>query len=362
MAPVATWKLALTTLPSSTAAQATVNFLDKPSEVTYTRRRNSYCELTCSVQNVDDLTAVQGQAYKRCLLAYRNGVLRFNGQIVDYRETKDSIEFTAKDPFYNMSWRRVWHDPGYTGLDTAEVAARLIEEQNSYTNSALYPNPRTTFLRRGTIGAVPDAVFDWKFSDGDVVAEKIVYLARVPNSFLFTIDPVDGETDYLGVFNAHSSYDTVQAKAMFQFGVGTLDNCVDYQRVSVPLVSKANIVGDNGKVASAESVSGTDNFGRWEDERGQVAIDDEAQLKAIADDYVMDNVQYAVSLACGPECPQLFTDFDVTDKVPVAIRRRGATIAANMPVYKAVIKLDPDSGAESLDELVIVDEDAGDAP
>jgi hypothetical protein len=125
-------------------------------------------------------------------------------------------------------------------------------------------------------------------------------------------------------------------------------------------VTKANIVGeDSNTVVSAESASGSADYGLWEDDRGQVRIKNVKQLENIADDFIMANPRYAITIKPSPEAPRLFTTFDVHDSVRVVLRRRGTTLIKGCPVWKAVIKPDPDSGAELLDELVLVDEATG---
>jgi hypothetical protein len=351
----ATWKWALSSLPSASLPQQIVTFLAKPQEARYTRRRNGYCEVSATFVQSDDLIALEGAAYKYALMGYRNGILRFNGQIIEHRDSKDQIDVVAKDPYYNLAWRRIQKDMGMN-YEAGEVAARLIEQQNSYVRAGLYPTSRTTFLRRGTIEDAPLTAQKREYEVGATVSDQIEYLSKVPDSFVFVIGAVDGETDYMARFNAYvETADVVATQAQFQFGQDTLENISDYQRSTIPLVTKANIVGDLNKVASAESISGTTTYGRWEDERGQVLTKDDDTLLDIANEFVMDDPIYAISISPTAEAPQLFTDFDVHQKVPVVIERRGATIVGDKRVMSVTISLDPDSGAETMDEIVIVD-------
>src|SRR5262249_1900522 len=134
--PAATWQLALTDLPTWTSADGwtkakVIDFLDKPAETSYTRRRNSYCEMSVTIRNKTDWHMLKGAPYRRALLGVRNGVPRFWGQIVEHNEDGISgFRITAKDPYFRCAWRRNAYDLEYTATGPGEIAMQLIELHN----------------------------------------------------------------------------------------------------------------------------------------------------------------------------------------------------------------------------------------
>src|SRR5262245_290837 len=134
---VATWDFAVTDLPTDVTAAAVLDFLDKPTTCRYIRRRNGYCEMELDIVNDDDVAVIEGAGFRRMILAYRNGVERFWGTIVESHETQDGYTIGARDPYYNLSWRRIPLEETnaagfvhYTAVGDAEIAARLIDMQN----------------------------------------------------------------------------------------------------------------------------------------------------------------------------------------------------------------------------------------
>ena len=347
---MATWKFALTNLPTATTAQKTVAFLEKPQEMRYTRRRNGYCEMSLEVRDPGDLADLEGAVYRRAVAAWRNGVLRFNGQIVEHEETPEGFTIVAKDAYYNMSWRRVRTDITLGTGDAGGMAQALIDAQNFLQNS---------FLVEGTINPSVDGI-GVKVKEGMVVAEQIDTFARFVGSFAFTIDAVM-DVGTLGEFNAHFPINVVKEKARFEFGSRTLENVETYARKALPLVNKINVVGEMAGgatgVGQATSTTSPAIHGLWEDERGHVRVDTISRLEQIAASQIMHYPKYAVSFRPTAEAPQLFTDFDVIHSVPTLIQRRGKTYTGNKPVQRVTISLDPDSGAEVMEELVLIDDD-----
>lgn len=321
---------------------ATVAFLTPfPDVVRYTRRENGYCEMVIEIRDRDDLNALESAVYSRVLRAWRNGVNKFNGEFVELRETADSWELVAKDPYYNLSWREVRTDVTYTAADAGQIAWNLIALQNGY---------ELTHLRQGALDASANVTNTYK--QGERIQEKIDYLAK-SKEFLFTIDAVEGVASVWAEIVVQFPGGTLQPEAKFEFGAGTLANCDDYLRESLTLVNRANVVGKDNIVVSAESGSSPALHGLWEASRGHVLTDDTAVLTDIAASQITDAPQYSIVMSAGPEAPQLFTDFDVGDTVPVLIRRVGRTIEGNKRVREATVLLDPDSGAEELETLEV---------
>jgi hypothetical protein len=344
---IATWDFAVTDMPTDLTAAQIIDYLDKPVGVRYIRRRNGYCELELDVNNEQDIHILEAAPYRRCILGYRNGIERFFGWVIESHETSDGYTIGCRDPYYALSWRRFLIDTTYTDLGDGEIAMRILEAQNLR---------QPTWLIRGDTDSGANRTR--LFQQGDTAAEKIEYLSKLVGSFAFKIDALPyGTFSALAEMNQTTDFDTVQEKAIFAYGDGTFANCTDFERTCRSLVTGA-WAAYTGGISYVDSVSGRATYGLWEDQRGQVTTTDETIAYGAAVAAVMDEPLYDLTIVPGPDAPQLFTDFDVFDAVPVILKRHGRTILGNKPVSRAVISLDPDSGNETLEEIVVLDEDA----
>src|SRR5262245_10247392 len=366
---VATWTWAITSLPDPSDGIAPdvpakiVDFLDKPLAARYIRRRNNYCEAEIDVVNEDDLAIVAAAPYRRGLLGYRNGIERFHGVIVESRENVEGYTIGARDPYYTLSWRRFFQDAPvpldewqYTNLGDAEIAMRIIEMTNT-----VWP----TFLVRGEINSGANRTR--KFLKGDIVAEKVQYLSSLDGSFVFKIDPTPlGSTAPLSMaeFNTATVYDNQKPRAIFAYGNGTLGNVVEFERTCRPYMSRAFVAWDGGSGAleMARNDPGVQAYGLWDDQRGQVNTKDQTVARDAATHAIAnsDTPRYDITINPGPDAPQLFTDFDIFDSVQVFLRRHGRQITGYKPVTRVVLSMDPDSGEELYEEIVVLDEDVAD--
>lgn len=336
----ATWKFAI----ADRALVTTAFLTPHPEVMRYTRRDSDYCEITIQIKNRDDLNALEAAAYLKVLRAWRNGVNIFNGEFVEVRETADSWELVAKDPFFNMSWRQVRTEVTYTTTDAGTIAWNLIALQDGYWD---------TYLRQGPLD--PSTNRTRTYIPGDRVSEKILDLTRAASGALsFTIDAVDGVAGVWAEFTVHYPTGVLVPEARFEFGNGTRENCDDYLRESLPLINRTNVVGEDPQVVkTAESGTSPALHGLWEGDRGQVMVSNEAQLNEIAAGRITNGPQYSIVFSAGPEAPQLFTDFDVGNTVPIVIRRAGRTLSGNKRVKEATVLMDPDSGSEELESVEV---------
>lgn len=338
---VATWQLAIADRDLATTAFITPH----ADSVRYTRRESNYCEMALQITDRDDLNALEGAVYSGVLRAWRNGINRFNGEFVELRETADSWELIAKDPYFNLNWREIRAAISYAATDTADIAWDLIDIQNGY---------ESTHLRQGASPASIDVTRS--FAIGERVSEKIEYLAKLAGSFYFTIDAVDAVAGVWADFVAHYPAGVLATDARFEFGTGTLENCTDYLRESLPLVNRINVVGETPTlIATAESGTSPALHGLWEGSRGQVLTGDTTALGEIAAAQITDAPEYRITFSAGPEAPQLFTDFDVGQDVAIIIRRLGRTLSGEKRVTEATVLLDPNSGAEELESVEVVE-------
>lgn len=331
-----------------------------PEVVRYTRRRNGYCELSLEVQNREDLNTLRTSAYTKVLRAWRNGNNRFNGQFVEVREAANSWEFVAKDPYFNMNWREVQDKIKYTDVEIGQMAWDLIDAQNQRGPVFTEYSKSDSHLRQGDTSASTEITRT--FIPGDRVNEKVEDLMQLEDAPYFTIDgydgPLDGDEAAWAKISMHYPADEDSATneaARFEFGPGTLENCYDYGRESLPLVNRINIVAANPRLVVTASSDFYDDYGLWEGSRGQVMTNDVTALGELASLSITDSVMYGLTMMAGPEAPQLFTDFDVGQFLPIIIRRRGQTLSGLRRVLEATVLLDPDSGAEELESITFED-------
>lgn len=332
----ATWNLQITDRSMTSLA-----FLDTPNpQCRYTRRRSGYCEMSLSIEDRDDLHALEGAIHTSVLRGWRNGTNVFNGEFTEIRETAQSWELVAKDPYYNLHWREVQVPITYTAVDSGDIAWNLIAAQHAL---------ETVHLQQGASPA--RGVLTRDYVQGDRISEKIETLTRLAsNGFQFTIDAVDGVPGIWAEFVIHTP--VARPLARFEFGTGTINNCTDYLRENVQLVNRVNVPGSTN-VVSAESATSPALHGLWEETRGQVNEVSDTTLAEIAAGQIMDTPEYVITLMAGPECPQLFTDFDVGDEVPILLRRLGRTIESTRFVKEVTLVLDPHSGVEDMEALVL---------
>lgn len=339
---IATQQLAIAGRDLSTKA-----FLAKPGACSYTRRHRGYCEMRVEIENPEDAAALEAAAYKRVLRWWRNGVNRFNGQIVEHEETSSGLVVVAKDPWYNAGfWRRVRADVTYDGISDGAIVEALLDLQNGY---------EPTGLRMGSADATETRAEPREFLAGDFVGEKVEYLSRIVDGFGYVVEAVDGVPGTLAELEIRRPQGVQRPAAVFEFGPGTRQTLDDYARRSRQLVNRKSVIDEDNDVGTYESPTSVPLHGLWEDERGHVTTNDSDEILArLALEGVSDAVLYELSLAPGPTAPQLWTDFDVGDDVYVLVRRRGVALYSGFyPVELATVAFDADSGAEMLDELVV---------
>lgn len=331
------WSFALADLDLVTTGFLTPH----PDVVRYTRRESDYNEIAIQVSNRDDLNVLDGAVYTTVLRSFRNGINRFNGQFVELRETADYWELVAKDPFFNLNWRGIQEVQEFTGVQADDLARTLISDENALQH---------THLGAGATAVTPTVTLTTAL--GNRVSEQIQNLARADDAFFFRINGQDDPTDW-ATFNCYAS-STSKPEVRFEFGNGTMENCDDYLRESLPLVNRAEVVGLKPQLLGiAEATGSYTAHGRWQADRGQVLTENEDLLGSIAAGMITTGPQYTITMSAGPHAPQLFTDFDVGDTVQILIRRAGKTIEGMKRVKEATIILDPDSGTEELESIEV---------
>ncbi|MFL5954796.1 MAG: hypothetical protein ACJ76I_11890 [Gaiellaceae bacterium] len=325
-------------------------FIEKPDDVVYTRELDNYCELTGTIVDPNDLNRLDVLPFERRIAAFRNGILRFEGPLVaPLTRNPHRIEFTARDPYYNAAWRRIRGDVTITN-ELAQIAWQLLNLQNGYA---------ATGLRAGTLAVSP--TLKKKFLDGDVVAEKVEYLARLADGIHFRIDAVD-EGAICAKFTAlyPDSGTDLTASLKFEYGAGTIANCADYQEEWGMVRNRATVTGSTGRRFSHEDAASIAAYGLWEDDRGHVTTDDstsagQAVLAEVVDAMMIAEPPKTVTMTPAADGPQLFTDFDVGDFGSYRIKETGRDTIGTGRISKAVVKLDKDSGVELLDAVVLED-------
>jgi hypothetical protein len=335
----ATWAIDSTNLtPTRTA------FLDIPSEFSYTRRINGYSECSGKIVSPSDWGKLD--VYTRTIRLWRNGVLRFAGQIMDpFAYEPDVQEFIAKDPYAALGHRRVNKLISWSDTYTDTMAWGLIDQANDL---------HTTFLREAS-GNASTIQKSRSFHIGDNIQEQIDTLSDIPDSFWFQVNPVE-VAGLLGEFvtKADADLDDKTDTVIFSFGQDLYDNCTHYRVEKGLIRNRVTVVGGkNVKPATVNSKASWTTHGLWEDERGHVTTKDADVLEHIARGRLITTPCRVFSMTPGPDAPAPFTDFDVGDLVKLTVNDRGFVFTGRVRINEFTIKLDPNSGQEILDEIIM---------
>lgn len=339
MVSQATWNIDAGNLSGTRTA-----FLDIPEGLTYVRRISGYSECEGTIVSPSDWGKLD--AYTRTVRLRRNGVLRFHGQVVDpFAYEPDKQEFVAKDPYYALGHRRVNKLISWSDTQPDVMAWGLIDQANDL---------HTTFLQEGTLrNGLTDR--SKSFHIGDNLQEQIDMLSDLPDSFWFRVDPLESGS-VMGEFStwADSDLDDKSDTVRFHFGQDNYDNCTSYRVEKGLIRNRVSVVGGHGtKPATVNAKSSWATHGLWEDERGHVTTKDQEFLDHIANSRLILNPCRVFSMTPGPDAPAPFEDFDVGDMVKLHVNDRGFVFTGRARVNEFTIKLDPNSGEELLQEIIM---------
>jgi hypothetical protein len=244
--------------------------------------RNAYPEATISISHDDEAATVLFDSLRNgipTLRAYRDGVLRFHGELAPFTEQLEEnaqISLVFRGPFarlvgYGQSRGSFTAASKiFTAVDAGQIAKTLIDE-------ALGSAVATT----GTIQASKTRDRTYQYSN---VGEAITNLTRVLDGFDFEVTPIEYSAGKIGQFNVYASQGSDRsATVLFQYGPGTLANVREVSRQTEPPINYARVLGANGLLATKQDPTSIANFGYWivqesmSDVSEQTTLDDKAQ-------------------------------------------------------------------------------------
>lgn len=347
----------------------------EPSEWAITRRWNGGAELTFKVPiDSDDAGAIA--IAERVIKFYRAGVLAFHGRIHEpLKSDQDFVTVTARDPWFDLAWRRVFGINTVNGdfapiVYTATQAAAIAWGAIASTDTVFGPGFNITGTLRVQQGAPASSVLrDRTYEQGKRIDEIVTELAEASDGFGFVFDPLDGVAGKWATFKTYfPATRQDQPDVKFEYGEGTLANCDGFEE---------EITFPHNLVTAAGSTAGTVQDGApfysrsawWASMRRYDVFEDFLSRPDIVFfspgapwdrlDAVVNGASYGDPLAVyalkpGADAPLLFDEFDVGDVVRLAIRRGRVDVAGSFRVAEATLA-GSDDGREQLSSIVLSD-------
>lgn len=249
---------------------------------TLTFTRNAYPEATITISHDDDAAAVFFDTLRNgipTLRAYRDGVLRFHGELAPFSETLEedaqlSLLFrgpSARLIGYGQSRGRfTLASRVFSAADAGQIAKTLIDEA---TGSGI----ATT----GTIQTSKTRDRTYQYAN---IGEAITNLTRVLDGFDFEIVPIEYAAGKIGQFNVYASQGSdLSDTVLFQYGPNTLANVQSVTRQTEPPINYARVLGTNGLASIKSDPGSIAKYGYWivqesiSDVAEQATLDDKAQ-------------------------------------------------------------------------------------
>jgi hypothetical protein len=249
---------------------------------TLTFTRNAYPEAAVTISHDDDAATVFFDALSNgipTLRAYRDGVLRFHGELAPFTEQLEEtaqLSLLFRGPFARLigygqsrgSFTAV--SKIFTAIDAGQIAKTLIDEA---TGSGV----ATT----GTIEASKTRDRTYQYAN---IGEAITNLTRVLDGFDFEVTPIEYASGDLGQLNVYAAQGSdVSDTVLFQYGPETIANVRSVARQIEPPINYARVLGTNGLPAVKQDAASIAKFGYWivqeslSDVSEQTTLDDKAQ-------------------------------------------------------------------------------------
>jgi hypothetical protein len=340
----ATWNFLLTDNAGVNLAE-----LSTGAGRTLTFARNATPEAHVTISHDDVAAAMLFTALRNGipkLRAYRNGTLRFHGDLAPFDEQLEEgaqLNLVFRGPFsrligYGQSRGRFTAASfTRTATDAGQIAKALIDTYGTGAGVA------TT----GTITASKTRDRAYQYAN---VGEAIVNLTRVLDGFDFEVLPTEysaGNIGQLVVYAAQGSDRTSTVR--FQYGPGTLANCRSVNRQTEPPINTARVIGANGLVGLKTDAGSIATYGEmWVQESAsdvseQTTLDDKAQALLRPDPIKV------VSFTPEPDlAPSPWDDYWLGDTVSFFGRRGAFYEDATMRVDKITVVID-DDGNEAVE-------------
>jgi hypothetical protein len=224
--------------------------------------RNAYPEATVTISHDDDAASKFFDALRTgipTLRAYRDGVLRFHGELAPFTEALEetaTISLVFRGPFarligYGQSRGRFTAASRiFTATDAGQIAKGLIDD-------TFASGVATT----GTIEATKLRDRTYQYAN---VGEAVTNLTRVLDGFDFEVAPIEYTSGKIGQFNVYASQgQDLSSTVRFQYGPGTLANVRSVTRQIEPPINYARVLGANGLPAVKQDAASIAKYGYW---------------------------------------------------------------------------------------------------
>lgn len=342
-------------MPSTTLVlcdQAGQEVADLEATCTIRRERSRAMSVKPKLRHDDDAAAELFAALPNGIPQaryYRDGTLRFSGLWCPQRETAgedDSlVEAEFRSPFARLERRFLEAETVYTGQDAGlGIAWDLIADQNALS---------ATGLIQGDIDATVNR--DRTYEAGKQVAEAVVQLTEVDGGFDFIetfLDPtVSGGA--LAEFNVHAALGSDRTDTVrFEYGPGTLANCLSVERTIELPVNRVVVIGGEGTVpAVAQDAASIAIYGRYMAVEQHSDVTIQSTLQEKADGLLQPDPIEVVTFEPDPAtAPQPFDDYDVGDTAGFLARDGALQIDAAQRIDAFEIDID-ENGNESAHRL-----------
>lgn len=185
-----------------------------------TRRIDGGCELEGELP-ISAPAAAEFAIGSRRLRAYRDGVLRFHGDVDEpLTSTQETLHFIARDPWAELMRAPLVQVESFVQTDAGAIASALIET----TRAA---------IRAGAV--TPSVLRDRIYDVGKIVGDLIGNLADVDDGFHFLVQPIEydesGARPVIAELEVRYPLAGVDAAgAHFQYGEGTLANLTSFSQ------------------------------------------------------------------------------------------------------------------------------------
>ena len=280
------------------------------------------------------------------LRVYRNGTLVFsglwtpmNGQSQTGQETNVNLVF--RDAFSILRNRLTDATVTYTATDAGAIAKALIDTTNStHGDTTILTNSswvETTKAR--------DRTYEHKN-----IAEAIVELTEVLDGFDWYpvyLDPRDNAGKTME-FHVVASMGDDQDDARFEYGDGTLSNCVGYSFSTGLPINRARAIGDAATSEKADTTSEA-IYGTYMEQVSATDVTETATLDDKAQDALRPSPAHVTDFMPDPTlAPQPWDDFWIGDTVRWNVDD-GAMQQQSSPVVQSIeIGLDDSDNVENL--------------
>lgn len=337
------WKLALVGLDLRPVA-----FIRDYERFTLRRRQSGFAELDVFCDSLNK-QAQEARVGERILRLYRDETPIFGGKVWEpLEQTSQRITIKARDPFAEFEQRRVRAGKDYAAADAGDILLDRVAIQNGYAN---------TFLRALSANRDTSVNRTRSYDPGKLERDIVSDLIDADQGFFFRVEPVEGVAGVLGdLYIDYPDAGTTREGVRFEYGEGTLGNCLDYSitdRLPVNRFTAATGGSSGGRIAKvAEDADSVTRYGLFENETTFSDVADTLLLEQHAKAELKPDAQRTISFKPAPDAPKLLTDFFVGDFVRARIFHAGHDLFEWVRVASGALTVDSD-GVETPEDLTL---------